>query len=143
MTLALLIGPEERAAVKELRVFAHASPLSTEMLERFAKGYVPGQLSTVDTDWRLMSGQYAMELPVGWRVTYTHELQPVGRCHHISIACSRCAPDNRPGIEAVVEILALFGMPPITESISVYKELTSGAPAAASIIALVQPDWEA
>jgi hypothetical protein len=65
--------------------------------------------------YRDMMATLTLELPVDYRVTYTHEQQPhAGLCHHISISVNR--PKKMPHPEAVGMILSEFGMRPLDDT---------------------------
>lgn len=103
MTRALIIGDTERAAVTALIAKAAGSVTPLATVERLA-------------EWKDRTGavvnplhdEFTIALPVGFRVTYTHEQQKQCVCRHMSVSID-APPPAAPSPAAVNELLALFG----------------------------------
>jgi hypothetical protein len=127
---ALLIGPEEKAKIEELRGFARANPL--DPFRTIAAADPTGG------NVRDMMDMYSIELPVGYHVTYSQEHQPYGLCHHVSVSID--SPHRRiPHPEAVEMILEAFGMAPLKETIHVWIEVVDDTTKAINVAQMVRP----
>jgi hypothetical protein len=139
---ALIIGAEEKAAITTLIALAGLNPISADDLRA---------AMTVEGDdlvrWKQRLDPFTMELPIGFMVTYTHEHQPPGLCHHISISID--AMQKVPNQEAIAMICTAFGMSaaaalvqdPETKSdlvIAVWPEEYDTGHVAINIVELVQ-----
>lgn len=96
-----MIGAKERLAIAELMLLAEANPIealkAAEAAERDLAGY------------RDMMGTLSIDIPVGYHVTFSHEIQPSGLHYkHISISIDR--PGRMPHPVAVDMILEAFEM---------------------------------
>jgi hypothetical protein len=130
---ALIIGETQRALIAELRALAAANPFDARTIK-----------ATADKDiaaYRDMMRTLTVELPVGYAVTYSHEIQPKapppGLCHHISVSVDR--PHLMPSPEAVEMILAEFGMQPLKTSSGVWIEDVRPGEKAVNVLQLVRP----
>lgn len=97
---ALLITAEVRAEIA--RIVAHAAtyPIDAESIIRRA--------ATDPDGVQQFMGEYTMDIPMGFRVTFSHEHQPPGLCRHISISVD--TPNVTPNPEAVYMLCEEFGM---------------------------------
>lgn len=129
---ALLIGAEERAAIAELIAVAAATPLQPGAVNGAAAADVDG--------FRDMMRTLSIALPVGFRVCYSHEIQPEapppGLCHHISISVER--PGQLPPVEAVEMIIRAFGMSELADAAAVWVEDIGPGERAVNVVALVR-----
>jgi hypothetical protein len=129
--IALLIGPAERLAIAKLKLTAAAIPLEPAQV-----------LAAAETDLsavrRMMWDNYTIRLSEGIRVTYSHEHQPCGLCHHISISVDR--PGKVPAPPVVEMILQEFGMEPIADSLSVWFEDFGETNKAVNLLQLVKTE---
>lgn len=95
----LFLTPEVQAAATQLIAYAREHPVSVADLRRMKAGDLPAVGA---------HPQFAIEIPMGFRVVYSHEMQPVlGHCRHLSISVDR--EGKGPGVEAVNAIAKLFG----------------------------------
>lgn len=125
---ALIIGGEERLAISQLQLLAAATPFDPQQV-------IAAAARDIQAVRDLMNG-YTIKLPVGFNVTYSHENQPPGLCHHISISVDR--RNKLPSPEAVEMILEAFEMRPISASLKVWPEIIAGEKAV-NVLQLVQP----
>lgn len=132
---ALIIGPDERAAIAELVAVASAEP-------PFDPKAVMAMADTeagVDAirDYMLT---HSLLLPIGYRVTYSREVQPKapppGLCHHLSISVDR--PGKLPSPEAVEMILQEFGMGTLDEADAMWVEDIGPGERAVNVVRVVQ-----
>jgi hypothetical protein len=114
MARALVIRDEEKRKIVALKELAAAKPV------------VAAEVVKEDPERvRERNRAHTIDLPFGFEVTFTEEIQPVGRCLHISISVD--APNRSPHPAAVEMILEEFGMRPLEESLSVWvEELSPG-----------------
>lgn len=95
----LVLTQDVRDAVAKLVQHAMANPLSLAAL----RSCMAGTRSPIGDD-----PEHRLEIPMGYRVVYSHELQPtMGRCRHLSVSVD--AKNRGPGLEAVNEIAKMFG----------------------------------
>lgn len=115
-TRPLLLGPDERQKIDELRQMAAANPMNVLSVDAAAKADIDA--------FRDMMRMQSIVLPVGYSVSYSHEIQPAapppGLCHHISISVMQ--PGFLPSQTAVGMILEAFGMKPLAQSESWWIE---------------------
>jgi hypothetical protein len=130
---ALIIGETERARIAELRAVAAANPFDARAAQ-----------ATADRDmaaFRDWMKTLSVDLPVGYTVVYSHEIQPnappPGICHHISISVERAA--KLPSPEAVEMILEEFGMKPLKDAHGVWVEDISPGEKAVNVLQLIEP----
>jgi hypothetical protein len=130
---ALLIGETERAKIAELRAVAAANPFQVAGLMAAAREDVGAV--------RDMMRMQSLRLPVGFRVAFSHELQPnappPGLCAHISVSVDR--PGALPDVHAVEMILDAFGMRPLADSHGVWVEDISPGERAVNILQMIPP----
>ena len=110
----LILGPEERERIAAVTTHAHANVIPLARLELIVQGtqapyYTPDILA---------------EIPVGFRVLYAIEEQPVGLYRHLSASVD--GEDRWPHPAAVEAILAAFGMPALAQSAAVWRESHRG-----------------
>lgn len=95
----LVLTSDVRAAVAKLVKHAKANPVSVADLRKTEAGTIPPVGDNPD---------HRMEIPLGYLVVYSHELQPrYGLCRHLSVSIP--AKNKGPGLEAVNEIAKMFG----------------------------------
>lgn len=124
MTRALIIGAEEKLAISKLILLAAATP------------FYPERVMALDPDdVRDMMNAYHIVIPRGYHVTYSHEHQPPGLCHHLSVSVDR--KFRMPHTVAVEMILQEFDMQPIAKSLKIWIEEVSPGLSAANILQLV------
>lgn len=109
----LVIGDEERRKFVDVRVLAEANVIDVTSLHRLAS---PDDLAA----FRWMMQSLSVEIPIGYRVTYSHEKQSFGIVKHISISVDR--PRVAPATEAIELILSEFGMNPLRKSYGIWPE---------------------
>jgi hypothetical protein len=115
MNRALVIGEAERAAIRDLKARAARSPVR-----------LMAQPKAEDADaFREMNRSLTIALPVGYQVTFTHEIQPSGRYLHLSVSVD--TPGAWPSTPAVDMILEAFGMKRLAESEASWPERDSEA----------------
>ena len=116
----LVIDDDVRAEIARIAKNAEANPTPLETMEKLASGdSAPGGLNKEFTIW----------IPVGFSVTYTHEVQPGNVvCRHMSMS----AGDNNkvPHPEAFKMMMELFGfvntLDDLIEMGSIWEEAFSG-----------------
>lgn len=125
---ALVIGQVQREQIATLRAIAGANPQDPrDVMFAAERG---GEV------FRAMMALLTVELPIGYFVTYSHETQPIGLCHHLSVSVRR--PNKMPSVEAVEMILEEFGMRPLQTSASIWNEQISPTIAAVNIVQKVE-----
>jgi hypothetical protein len=109
---ALLIGVDERAAIATLRAYAEANVIDPQ-----------AALALYEQDTEAFSQIMAamtVHLPIGYRVTYSHEQQTFGIARHLSVSIDR--PGKMAHPEAIEMILTEFGMQPLKSSVGIWIE---------------------
>lgn len=107
----LQIGATEREAIKKLMAYADLNTISLEAIKKTISGGMPGIGDNED---------HVLYLHEGFRVVFSYEEQPVGKCAHISISVDD--PNKLPHPEAVKMIMAEFGMGTIEDAINTWAE---------------------
>lgn len=134
---ALIISPQGRARIAELKAFAMSTPPQDPRAVMKLAARALG-------DFRDAQKTMTVYLPVGYAVTYTREIQPEapgdGLCDHISVSIDRRG--RMPSPEAVEVILQEFGMRPIGESEAVWTEDIGPGEKAVNIVQLVNVSRE-
>lgn len=94
----LAIGEKEKKAIKQLIEYARTHPYSREKLQLIVDGMeqAPGDIKP-----------YSISLPVGFKVVFTIEDQPMGICKHLSVSVDD--PKKLPSPEAINMIAEEFG----------------------------------
>lgn len=122
----LVIGQEEKEeTIKTLIEYAKSHPISRQQLEQ--KSIIVGNIK-----------EYVCTIPMGFRVVFSFENQPIGWCRHISIS----VPDNNklPSPQAVSMIIEEFGFPSnINDQDNVWIE-TESIPNAVNVIKQVEDE---
>lgn len=132
---ALMIGAAERAAIAELVAVASAEP----PFDAKAVIAMTDSQSGVDAirDYMLT---HSLLLPIGFRATYSREIQPnappPGLCHHLSVSVDR--PGKLPSPEAVKMILQEFGMGALDEADALWIEEIGPGERAINVVKLVR-----
>lgn len=111
---ALMIGPEQTAALRRMKEYALAHPLTMEQLKSL-------------TNWsetHRHAPEHYVNLPVGIEVGLTYELQQED-VWHFSMSVSK--PGCLPHPEAVEMVLADLGLPPLSKLVAqeVYGEVVN------------------
>jgi hypothetical protein len=127
---ALLIGEPERQKIAELIAVAAAGVMSPQRALDAANEDLAGYRD-------MMGRMLSIELPVGYYVTYSHERQPSGLCHHISVSVDR--PGKMPSVEAVNMILEAFGMQPVLKAVPGKRVWIEDVEPGQKAINIVQP----
>lgn len=130
-----MIGEAERAEIAALRAQAEANPLMPEFLERASHGFDPADPSTRPAPEleRFIPLNFTIDLPLGFRVSFTMELQPAGLCRHISASVD--APNRVPHPAALQMLLAEFGFEnPLGIDQKIYAERYGSALTAINVI---------
>lgn len=105
----LIIGPAEDAKIAEILAYAKTRVVPCNRLMRLSEEQ--NQDNAIGNDLNLI-----IEFPIGYRVVYSQEEQPMhGICHHISISVDETPspePPNQvlPSEEAVNLIMQSFGI---------------------------------
>ncbi len=97
---ALVIDDNTKRQIEDIIVYAKANPLNPEILIAQAKKDL--------LMYKEFLNSYTIYIPVGFRVTYTQELQPPGLCDHISISVDH--PGKLPSQVAVEMLMMIFKM---------------------------------
>jgi hypothetical protein len=122
----LVIGPEETEQIRELAAMAAANPLTMAVMD----------LDRDDVSDMMML--YSITLPTGYRVTYSHEIQKPGLCHHLSVSVD--AAGRLPHPAAVNMIAEAFGMKKIEDDGSlVWRDDWEDGGAAINVLQPVHP----
>jgi hypothetical protein len=100
---SLIIGKTQREQIATLREFAAAKPSNMEDMRR-AVALKASNPDLFDTN----AVAYTITLPNDYLVTYSHEQQEFGLCHHISISIK--TRNRLPHEAAVAMICEEFGM---------------------------------
>jgi hypothetical protein len=75
--LPFILGPEQIEALVALKAHAEAHPTPLEVLQALKDGMpTPEELNK----------DFAIDIPVGIRVVFTMEQQPIGLCKHMSMS---------------------------------------------------------
>ncbi len=119
-----MIGPDERAAIAELKAVAAAQPFD-------ARAAIEAAALDHDAYCDMMNVN-SIVLPIGFHVTYSHEIQPPGIFQHISISVEPVG--KVPSEESVNVILEAFGMAPARRSAAGWVETLDGGIKAVNIL---------
>lgn len=68
-----MIGPAEKQMLSRLRQFAELNPITEELADEVNSGRISPE------EWSQQMMLYSMELPFGYRVTFTVEVHPNGK----------------------------------------------------------------
>lgn len=100
---ALIIGPDEKALIAALIEKAGKQPMDYETVKKLAEARERmGGENPINDD-------STIELPVGYRVTYTHEMQRRDvECRHISVSLLGARAGRGPHPAAVETIMNEF-----------------------------------
>jgi hypothetical protein len=134
-TRPLIIGPEEDAKISKIVDYAKQHVVACNRLVQLSAEADPDKAIGGDPNLR-------MELPIGYRVVYNQEEQPMhGVCHHISISVNEeptpTPPDKvLPNEIAVNMIMQAFGIKTtVRDALFIYIEpLDYGGGGAINII---------
>ena len=128
-TRALLIGEEQRAAIAALRARAQENIYDPATVQEIASRDINA--------FRASMLLQSIELPRGFVVTYTHERQPIGVVHHISVSVED--PTKTPHPAAMEMILAEFGMHKLEHSLKVWLEDIGAGHKAVNVVQWLWP----
>lgn len=92
----LAIGPEEKEALRSLKEYAEANPMSMDDLLDIINGDI-GNAGNF--------AEFTRHIPFGYRVVYSIEQQIPGDIRHLSVSCQKQAPSP----EAVELIMKEMG----------------------------------
>lgn len=105
---ALVLGPAEKELIAELRERASAAPIGLDRIKAMSDGFDPDDpASRKGREDQRVSADFTIDLPGGFRVTYTLEQQPPGLCRHLSISVG--APGRAPSPHAIAALMQEFG----------------------------------
>lgn len=121
---ALVVGAVQKEQIARLRALAAENVMDPEAMKTAAAKDIAA--------YRQMMTELSIELPSGFLVTYSHERQPLGVVHHISISVD--APNRAPHPAAVNMILGYFGMQPFDQSLRVWIEDVSRTEKAINVV---------
>lgn len=107
MNRVLIIGPEERTAIKAL--ISKAERNVVPLVEVMRLGKLKGPETIIEANKLGDANQYTIRLPGGFFVTYTHEEQRQCTCRHISISVAGARKNTGPDPTAVKMIIGAFG----------------------------------
>jgi hypothetical protein len=113
MHRVLILGEEEKEKIRALIGLAEQEPHPLTELKRLAEGFDPTDPSSRRD--RHINEKFTIDLPIGIRVTYTHEFQPIGLCRHMSISVHPPKEDRYPDIPMVTILMEAFGFMPLNE----------------------------
>jgi hypothetical protein len=86
---------------------AHENPLTPEFIGKLSEGFDPKDPATRPKLPCVIPLEFTIDIPDGFRVTYTEEQQPMGLCRHISVSVADT--DRVPNPVAIQMLLSLFG----------------------------------
>lgn len=110
MSLApMIIGEEEIARFKEMVYYASENPLTMDDLLDTESGMksMPGLID-----------EYCCMVPIGYKIVFSHELQPDGRVRHLSITLK----GSMPSVASVCIIMEYFGFKNIIPDCELFIE---------------------
>lgn len=132
----LLVGPELREQINALVRHAEAHP--------FDQTHREADVTERPDNMDEIARPFTMQIPVGYQVTFTIEIQKAGRFRHISVSVE--TPGGLPSQEAVEAVAELFGMGKIDfDSVQTWSDLTfwleDFAPGhqAVNVVQLIEP----
>lgn len=135
MMRVLAIGPDEQKAIEALVAKATATPIPLEIIQELAKGFDPADVSTRRTaEGKYLPSEFTIDIPDGYRVTYTHEMQPGGLCRHLSVSVSS---EKLPSGAAVMMLMSDFGFRGPIEMCATWLEEYAAGFQAVNIVELV------
>jgi hypothetical protein len=108
----LIIGPDERARIAEVRAFAAGNVIDPKGATEAANRDRAAFRDTME--------MHSIVLPHGYAVTYSLEHQQFGLASHVSVSVSESG--KMPSPAAVEMILTAFGMAPLDQSVGVWVE---------------------
>lgn len=131
----LIISPVEDARIAQIKAYAKDHVLPCNRLVKLSQERDPDKAIGLDTNLR-------MQFPMGYRVVYNQEEQPVhGICHHISVSVDENptpVPPAKvlPSEEAVNMIMNAFGIKTtVRNAMFIYiEQLDDGGGGAINII---------
>lgn len=94
----LVIGEEQKKSIAIVMKYAEEHVVTHDRLVRMAAG-VEGPIGE--------DPGYSLELPVGFRVAFSYEIQNQRKARHISVSVD--AVDRLPSLDAVTAIMGEFG----------------------------------
>jgi len=95
---ALLITPEVRKRIREVRDYANANAIPQDEL----LAMIAGKLAPIGDD-----PKHVCMIPNGFRAVFSTEDQPPGLCRHLSVSVEN--PDRIPNVHAVNILMEEFG----------------------------------
>lgn len=130
---ALLLGEAEKKQIADLVKLAHENPLTPAFIGKLSEGFDPDDpASRSNLQW-VIPIEFTIDIPDGFRVTYTEEQQPMGLCRHLSVSVS--GTDRIPNPVAIQMLLSLFGFErPLGDRQMVYPEKYASGLTAVNVI---------
>lgn len=103
----LMLGAAEKKQIADLIALARVNPLTPEFIERLSAGFDPADPSTRKPPPEVIPLEFTIDIPEGFRVTYTEEWQPMGLCRHLSVSVADT--ERVPHPVAIQMLLVEFG----------------------------------
>jgi len=128
--LPLVIGPEERAALKQIAAAAAADPVPLEVVQ----GLTTGELMP-----EAVNQGKKLTIPMGFVVVLTHEHQVGGVLRHLSVSID--LPGRVPHPEAVRMIMEEIGFVLPLEKCFWWEEACGPGRVAINVVEPVDGDW--
>jgi hypothetical protein len=97
----LIIDDAVRAKIMALREYSSNNSISAQRLAELSRHDINAGASRFDF------ASHTLDLPFGYRVTFTVEQQPIGFCRHLSVSVS--TPRKLPAIAVVEMLMSEFG----------------------------------
>lgn len=130
---ALLIDDDIRTTIKALIEKATANPTPLATVMKLAESRAAGNIGAINP----MHDHYTIDIPQGYRVTFTHEEQRQCVCRHLSLSVIGAAPGFGPNPTAAEVILKEFGF--VNSSKRLYVWADYDVPGIGTVIDFVEP----
>lgn len=134
MPTPFVMSTEIEGKLRALSQLSAGRPISLERLLELSKDYDPTRAGETPSP---VAPDQTVELPLGWRVTVSHECQPQGLCRHLSV--SSPAHGRVPSPEVVVWIMRAVGFDPceLEECDLIWHEDYGGGTLAINVLQVV------
>lgn len=100
MGIPFILDEKGIAELRRIKEYAESHPIKPATL----KGMAEGRLTTVgDHD------EFTCHLPIGFKVVYSIEMQPPGKCHHLSVSVQSESGDRLPSEHMVQMVMTELG----------------------------------
>ncbi len=116
----VMIDDTVREGIKQLRDLAFANPVALETLKAAAERMNINDHTTRDSEFDALQDRFAILVPMGYKVVFTVEHQPMGMCRHLSM--SSPTPGRAPIPAAVQMVMDEFGFEHPLQECHVYPE---------------------